>query len=138
MLNILIDTDVILDVYLHRIDFFVNSSRVLNSIDKGYYNGFTSSVSIVNAYYFLKKEYKNQKAINILKEIRNMITILSVSEKIIGNAINSNFKDFEDAVQYHCALENNIECIITRNKKDYSKAQIPVYTPMEFINIITE
>ena len=43
------------------------------------------------------------------------------------------YKYFEDGLQYQCALEESVDCIITRNKKDFFGSKIPVYTPDEFL-----
>ena len=48
-------------------------------------------------------------------------------------ALNSNFKDFEDAIQYHTALENELDLIITRNKKDFKTSALPVLTAKEYL-----
>jgi len=50
-------------------------------------------------------------------------------------ALNSEFDDFEDAIQYFSALQNEIEILLTRNLKDYKKAQITVLTAQDFINL---
>jgi predicted nucleic acid-binding protein len=58
---------------------------------------------------------------------------LPVDSKTIGLAVTSDFTDFEDAIQYYCAIENNLKTIKTRNNKDYKKATITVLTPETFI-----
>ena len=62
-----------------------------------------------------------------------MIDILNVSANALEKALNSEFRDFEDAIQHFCALENNVDCIITRNVKDYVTSLIPVYYPSDFL-----
>ena len=77
------------------------------------------------------------KKIDILREFAKFdkITISTpVDAKTIKSSIESNFSDFEDAMQYFSALRENVDCIITRNKKDFSEAKIPVYEPQEFID----
>ena len=51
----------------------------------------------------------------------------------IDKAFNRNWKDFEDAVQYTVAESNGVDCIITRNKKDFEEDAITILTPGEFI-----
>jgi hypothetical protein len=58
-----------------------------------------------------------------------------LDEKIIDLALNSEFSDFEDAIQYFSALQNEVEVLLTRNLKDYKKAQISVLTAQDFINL---
>jgi hypothetical protein len=61
------------------------------------------------------------------------VNVLGVDDKIIGLSLNSEFKDFEDAIQYYTAIENNISTLITRNLKDYKYAQIAVITAEDFL-----
>ena len=52
---------------------------------------------------------------------------------LVLEALNSDWKDYEDSLQYATAMQRESNCIVTRNKKDFEKAQIPVYTPDEFL-----
>ena len=58
---------------------------------------------------------------------------MPVDDKVIELALNSDFKDFEDAVQYYCAIENGIKVLITSNLKDFKHAKITVLTAEEFV-----
>ena len=86
-------------------------------------------------FYLLSKELSKVKAIKILEKIRTLFKVAKVDDKVIDLSLVSNFRDFEDAIQYYSAIINNIDLIITRNKKDFQTAEISVYTPEEFISI---
>jgi len=60
---------------------------------------------------------------------------LSVDEKIVELALNSEFRDFEDAIQHFTATENGIKVLLSRNIKDYKRAQLRVITADEFVAI---
>jgi hypothetical protein len=63
-----------------------------------------------------------------------MLTVLNVREQNIRDAIESGFPDFEDSIQYFCALDcKRVEVIITRNTKDYKNSNLPVMTPGDFL-----
>ncbi len=64
-----------------------------------------------------------------------MLKILTIDEIIVELALSSEFKNFEDAIQYYTAIENAVEILITRNIKDYKQADIPVRTADEFITL---
>nr|WP_205943630.1 hypothetical protein [Pedobacter cryophilus] len=59
-----------------------------------------------------------------------------MDDKIIDLALNSDFKDFEDDIQYYSAIENKLDIIITRNIKDFKLSKIPVLTAKDYLNII--
>src|ERR1051326_8546700 len=72
----------------------------------------------------------------ILNNYRILVNVLPVDEKTIDLALQSVFKDFEDAIQYYTAVQNNIPVFLTRNLKDYKKAAIPVTTAEDFMKTI--
>lgn len=60
---------------------------------------------------------------------------MPIDERIIEQLLNSEFKDFADAIQYFTAVNNGINLILTRNKIDYKKSEISTLTAEEFIKI---
>jgi hypothetical protein len=69
-----------------------------------------------------------------LNELSKLLGILKVDDDIIKSALASDFKDFEDAIQYYTAQEyKRIDIIITRNIKDYKNSSLPVMTPETFM-----
>ena len=63
-----------------------------------------------------------------------MTLIAPVTQKIIRQALEGKFKDFEDAVQYFCALELGIiDAVVTRNAKDFKNGELPIMSPAEAV-----
>ncbi len=62
-----------------------------------------------------------------------LVNVSPLDDKIVELVLVSDFKDFEDAIQYHTALENGIDVIITRNKKDFKNSKLPVMTAKEYL-----
>ncbi|ELR70704.1 PIN domain containing protein [Fulvivirga imtechensis AK7] len=56
-----------------------------------------------------------------------------MDDKIIDLSLDSDFKDFEDSIQYYTAIENNLDLIITRNLKDFKLSKIPVLTAKNYL-----
>ena len=80
----------------------------------------------------MRQTHTHSITVRLLDEIFEMTEIISVGEKIINQSLKSDFRDFEDAIQYHCALTiTGMDCIITRNTKDFKKSRIPVLSPSE-------
>jgi len=96
--------------------------------------GFTSAFSYSNLYYVLSKYASHKKVITMLKELSELAGILKVDDDIIKSSLASDFKDFEDAIQYYTAQGyKRIDVIITRNIRDYKKSSLPVMTPETFL-----
>lgn len=82
----------------------------------------------------LKKYVSPETLRDIFYNLFEIIEIGRADKNSVLEALkNTEFTDFEDGLQYQCALEEFVDCIITRNKKDFFSSKIPVYTPSEFL-----
>jgi len=90
-----------------------------------------------NLYYILRKNETHHQVVQKLSKLLQIVSILKVDEKNIRDAIQSDFKDFEDAIQYFCAIDNKqIAVIITRNARDYRHSVLPVMDAAGFIKTL--
>ena len=135
MRNLLVDTNIILDLLAKRLPFYYSASELFSLADLKKIKLCTSSISIINTNFILSKSLPEKETREILRKFRILVKILACDEKIIDLGLNSHFKDFEDSIQYFTAIENNIESIITRNLKDFKNSKIPVMTAEEFLNL---
>ena len=136
MKKILIDTDVILDFFFDRKPFSENSSIILNMCERKQIQGFVTPVIISNSYYLLRRTAQHNKVIDKLKQLLSITDVLNMNKQIVENALNSDFKDFEDALQNFAAVSNgDIDVIVTRNVKDFKKSEIAVLTPESFLKL---
>ncbi|MBK8944688.1 MAG: PIN domain-containing protein [Ignavibacteriae bacterium] len=133
MRKIFIDSDIILDLLAQREPHYIFAAKLFTLIDQKKLNGFTSPIVFTNLHYLLKKNSSNLIALKSLRKLKTLIDILPVDEKVIDQALNSEFNDFEDAIQYFTAVNNGINLLITRNKVDYKKSKISVATAEEFL-----
>lgn len=137
-MKLLIDTNVVLDFLLGRGEFFESSKKIVELSSKDDTIEFVTASSVTDIYYFLKRETGAEVARSKLKDLLKFIVVLKVENHDIQKALSlEEWTDFEDAVQYAVALHNAVDFIITRNKKDFKRSSIPVYTPMEFLELYT-
>ncbi len=138
MKRVFIDSDVILDLLLAREPHFTPAVRMFTLIEEKKVEGCVSSLIFANLYYLLRKAKTGPTAKAILQDLKLLLTILPVTEQTIGQALASEFRDFEDAVQYVVARESGIKLLITRNKRDYARSEIEVCTSAEFLSTFEE
>jgi predicted nucleic acid-binding protein len=133
------DNDIILDISIKRNELLKNgvneAIKLLNLVEADEYKGYTSPIIFTNTYYIQKKLKDHNTSINFLKKLRLILTVLNIDDKIIQKALESEFNDFEDAVQYFTAVENKMDYIITRNIEDYKRSTIKVCTPSQYLKI---
>ncbi|VEN74878.1 VapC toxin family PIN domain ribonuclease [Candidatus Desulfarcum epimagneticum] len=131
--KVFIDTDVILDLLTEREPHFEAAVELFLQIQDKAILAYTSPVVIANIFYILNRRLDRKKAIQSLIKIKSLVKALNCGDRVIELALSSDFKDFEDSIQYYTALENNINILITRNVKDYKTANITISTPLEYI-----
>jgi predicted nucleic acid-binding protein len=138
MTDLFIDTDVIIDFLIDRKPHSREAAIIFTLIEQKKLKGYTSSLTFSNLYYVLRKFESHNKVISKLDSIAKMLNILKVEEQTIKNALVSGFPDFEDSIQYFCAIDyKKIDVIITRNTKDYKNSDIPVMTPGDYLKSVS-
>ncbi|MGX9987637.1 type II toxin-antitoxin system VapC family toxin [Soonwooa purpurea] len=136
MQKIFLDTNIILDFLGERERFYEPSAKVLTLADKKKIKIFTSPTSITNAYYVLSK-YENSKiALEKIRKFKLLCSMSIMNDEVVEKAINSDFKDFEDAMQYFSSIASNCDIIVTRNEKDYKNALIPVMNAESYLQTL--
>jgi predicted nucleic acid-binding protein len=138
MTDLFIDTDVIIDFLIDRKPHSREAAIIFTLIEQKKLKGYASSLTFSNLYYVLRKFESHNKVISKLDCLSKILSILKVDEQTIKNALASGFSDFEDSIQYFCAVEyKKIDVIITRNTKDYKKSEMPVMTPGDYLKTIS-
>jgi predicted nucleic acid-binding protein len=136
-LKILFDTNIVLDVLLNREPYIRLSANLVGSVENNKIEGVLCATTITTLDYLISKVKTRDKArIEIGKQLQ-LFQIASVNSIVLEMALNSGFKDFEDAVQYYSGECMGINGLVTRNPKDYKQAKLPVYTPDELWGIIS-
>ena len=137
-MNILIDTNVILDQLLKRETFYENAENIRTLSEKGYINSYISASAITDIYYIAKKELNDKDTvITLLENLLKTTSVAAVTETSIHEALVLKWDDFEDAVQYVAGQSISADYIITRNKTDFIGSKIEVLSPDEFLYKIT-
>lgn len=117
----------------NRQPYFHFSAVLFTLAEMNKFELFTTPNVIVNTFYLLRKQLGNEAAKNAIRKLRLIIHVIDSSEKVIDQALNSSFSDFEDAVQYYTALNSNISVVLTRNIKAYKASNLIVQTPELFL-----
>ncbi len=133
MKKLYIDTNIVLDLLAKRDKFYKSAAILFSLADNTKIQLAVSSLTFANTYYILSKELKQGKVKEILRKFKLLVKILPMNEKIIELSLNSEFNDFEDAIQYYTASVHKYEIIITRNLKDFKHSKIPVMTADQYL-----
>lgn len=134
--RLFLDTNVILDLLGKRIPFYESIAYIATMAESKELILSVSSLSIVTTHYILSKYDGAHHALEKIRRFKILVKVIDLTEDIIDRAMESHFRDFEDAVQYHSAVVSKSNYIITRNGKDFKLKDIQILTAQEFINTI--
>ena len=133
MKRIFIDTNVIIDVLMQR-DGYLSSARVLALAKNEDTTLFVSVLTMANLAYFLRKYLKGDSFYAEMRKLSCLVNVADTTNNHFLSALDLQAKDFEDALQYYCAISNECDIIVTRNKKDFAFSSISVLTPEELLH----
>jgi predicted nucleic acid-binding protein len=133
MKKLFLDTNIILDLLANRFPFYTEAAELFSLADKHKLKLSISSLCMADTHYILSRQNPEMEVRKILRKFKILVNVLSLDDKITDLALNSEFRDFEDAIQYFTAIENDQDIIITRNLSDFKDSKIPVMTAKEFI-----
>ncbi len=131
--RVLIDLNIILDVLQKREPFFESSRQLLSAAETGVIHGFVAAHSITTLFYLIKKDKTVADARAIITSLLQFLEVVPVQQNTIEQALNLDFRDFEDAVQMISAVQAKMDYLVTRNTKDYQPEMLPVFDPVDFV-----
>ena len=136
-MNALIDTCIIIDALQSREPFNKDAETIFLSVANRRCVGFLTANSVTDIYFLMHKALhsaaETRKALGILFSLFEIIDTCGIDCR---KALTSGVSDYEDAVMIETAARAEIDCIVTRNLKDYAGAPMPVYSPTQFIELL--
>lgn len=131
---VLVDTNIILDVFMNREPYAEEARIIMNKCANREIIGYLAAHSIPNLFYILRKAYSQKERRRLIRNLCDIFRISDLNkEKIIAAVEDEEFSDFEDCLQEECAVEAAADYIITRNSGDYKTSRIKVIAPREFV-----
>ncbi len=138
-MNVFVDTNILLEVILAR-QQVSDCSQILQAGVNNEVKLFASPLSFANMAYILhRSKIERRQIYHIERTLENIITVLQMDGAQLRMALAQEVKDFEDMMQYQCALAGNCDCILTINTVDFKEfSTLPIYEPKELLNILNE
>lgn len=135
----LLDTCIIVDALQHRVPFANDAQTIFLLSANCRFEGFLTANSITDIYYLTHRQTHNDKETRtILTKLFTLFQLMDTTATDLRNALFSETSDYEDAVMIATAVRSDMDCIVTRNIKDYDRSPLPVCTPADFIRRLTE
>jgi predicted nucleic acid-binding protein len=131
--KVLVDTNVILDVWLAREPFWRDSAKLIGKMERKDITGVICPTTITTLHYLGKKILGEEKARRLIRSLLEIAKVGNVSKKAFRNALESKISDFEDAVIESVAIAEKVDFIASRNLKDFKKSQVKAKEPADFV-----
>ena len=135
MKRIFLDTNILLDVTMHREAFLADSARIWSDCETGKTVGLISAISLNNIHYIMRKRLPSASALDCIRCILNIFIVVPLDTPVLRMAVDFPQKDFEDAIQIFSALQAKADCIVTRDGSHFSQDYLLVLTPAEYRGI---
>lgn len=135
-MKILIDTNVVLDLLLEREPFLETAILLFEKIERGNFTGYIAATTITNIFYIIRKTEGREAALTAVNRLLIGLHFCAVDRHTVGTALRLGLRDFEDSIQLACATLNQLDGIVTRDRKDFIGSPLPIYSPAELLNQI--
>lgn len=132
-MRLLVDTNIVLDVLLDRAPFADAAVQIFGMIERSVHQGFLGATTVTTIDYLLGRHLDRSESRRHLESLLGLFSIAPVNRSVLERALRSKIPDFEDAVLEQAALLCGVEVLITRNVRDFTKATLKVFEPIEFL-----
>lgn len=136
MKRIFLDANIPIDVFTQNPENFRSCAQIISLGELGRFNLYCAAFTFHILDYVLTRRSGRNVAIANLSKLLQVCSVVDTDYSVIHSALQSNWKDTEDAMQYFSAIKTNADCIISSDKKDFRKSSVPIYTPLEFLKKI--
>jgi predicted nucleic acid-binding protein len=128
-----------MDAVQDREPFSDDAKAIFRATASKWFVGCITAKSATDIYYLTHRcTHSDKDTRSILTKLYILFDVLDTAGMDIRRAVSSNISDYEDAVMVETAMREDIDCIVTRNTKDFSASSVPVYCPSDFLELFEE
>lgn len=130
---ILVDTNVLLDLFQRRMPHFVPAVRLFDRVVRDTEAAAIAAHTLPTLEYLIKRTATRTAALDAVDWVLAHLTIIPVDRPAFVRARSLGWRDFEDAIVAAAAEAAGCRVIVTRNVRDFSDRPVPALTPPEFL-----
>lgn len=134
-MRVIVDTNVVLDVFLARKPFVDKSALIFGLIEQSRIEGLLCATTLTTIDYILRQSLSPSETRQVLRKLLALFEIAPVNRPVIEEALLSKVMDFEDAVLEQAGRLVGAEAVVTRDPRDFRHASLKVFGPEELFSI---
>ncbi len=135
-MNVLFDTNVILDVLLERKPHIDAAAKLFALVDNGRINGWICATTVTTIYYIAAKSFGARRARDQVHGLLGLFEVAPVGKQVLDGALDIDFSDYEDAVLHEAARAAGATVIVTRDRDDFANSAVPALDPIELLAVV--
>ncbi len=135
-MKVLIDTNIVLDLLLDRTPHSIYAAKLFAMVETGEVSGYVCATAVTTVHYLATKASGKRKAKTHLSKLLSLVEIAPVGRAVLESAMTSKVTDYEDAVVCEAALLVDADAVVTRDRKHFKSAPLPVYTSEEVVRLL--
>ena len=136
-MNVMIDTNVVLDDILNRAPGAENARKITLLVADEHINGHLTANCIADIFYVISKHRDEAIARKAIKNLLLLFTVVGVDGRDCQKAIDAPMRDFEDALAVACAEKEGLDYIVTNDKDFLTQTGLVVsaISPADFLSL---
>ena len=135
-MNVLFDTNVVLDVLLEREPFVDAAAKLFALVDNGRIRGSVCATTVTTVFYIAAKDFGQRRARDQVHGLLGLFEVAAVDRDVLDGALDIDFADYEDAVLHEAARAAGANAIVTRDRGGFAGSAIPALDPQEMLAAI--
>jgi predicted nucleic acid-binding protein len=130
----LFDSDILLDLMLDRAPYASIAAQLVARVERGEIIGYLAANTVCMLAAIAEERLFDAK--QPIHQLLGLFEIAPVNRSVLDDAVLDGFAHFNDAVTYEAARHVEAQSIVTRNAKNFERAEMPIYLPDELETVL--
>ena len=135
-MRVLVDTNIVLDVLLNRVQHVAESLRIWTACDAGSITGFLAAHAVTTIHYLIAGKKSASETQAAMAGLLRVFSVATVDSAVIHAALKTGAPDFEDAVTSAAAFRAECQLIVTRDRSGFRTSPVPAIEPSGLLQLI--
>ena len=137
-MRVLFDTNVLIDFLLDRAPFAASAADLLSRADRGQIQGLACADSFTTIFYLMQKAIGGEAARRHISSLLSVLDVTPVNRATLEHAAESSLRDFGDSVVAESGRQADVDCIVTRNERNFAGSRVTVHSPRSLLAVLAE
>ena len=133
MKKYLLDTNVLLDLFLNRLPWAADMAVIWDAHRQGQIKALVAAFAVPTNFYIVRRQAGLTTAQTVVKDCLSTLDIAPIDHATLLAAQALSGPDFEDDLQIACAIQAGVDGIVTRDPHGFAASPIPILTPSDLV-----